>query len=1140
MALDFAILGPLEVRDGERAIQISGAKRRQALAILILRAGEVVSSEALIDALWGEDPPETAHKALQMHVVELRRLLGPDVIVTRPRGYLLRADPSQLDLARFEQMVDDARGAASPREKLRRLEAALALWRGAALADVEVPDTARGEVARLAELRLRANEDRIDARLATGDHAGAVAELETLVAEHPLREHLRTRLMLALYRTGRQADALAVFRDTRALLVDELGIEPGRELRELENRILAQDPSLEALPAAELAPVENLVGRERELERLVPILDGALAGRGAVVLLAGEAGIGKSRLAEALARLADTRGARVLVGRCWETGGAPAYWPWVQVLRGYIRMAGIGAIPASAEFTAILPELAGPRPVTDTTSEASRFRLFAAIAALLREAGSERPVAVFLDDLHVADPPSVLLLRFMAAELAQAPVLIVAAYRDDEVDATLGATLADLSREASVHRVALGGLDQAATALLLELTTGVAPDPALVAQVYARTDGNPLFGVEIGRLLAADGGQSDEPVPIPGGIMETILRRLEPRSARCRDVLTLASVLGREFAIDALAGVTELPEDGLLDILDEAESARLIGGVPGAAGRLRFSHMMVRDVLYRALSASRRLRLHRQVAEALEQLYARDLEPHLTEVAHHFLLAGPGVAAKAADYAARAGAQAATQQAYEDAAQHYGNALDVVHATGAADGGRVCELLLARGEALSRAGDEQAAKRVLREAAGRADQAGRPDLLGRAAVGYGGRIAWMRASSDPVLAPLLERALAAIGDEPSPTRVELLARLAAAYRDEVSHERSAMYADEALRTARALGDPRALVTAYEGWFHVVESPERVDESAAVADEVVALAESLDDKERAYSVHDYVLYMRWNFADRAGIDVQIDRLGRLAAQLRQPVQRWDFGTAQTLVALVEGRLEDAERLIAETFSVGRIAVCWNAEVSRRVALFVLRRYQGRLAELEDTIVRSVREYPALPRFACALAHLYAEIGRADAARAVVDELLTRDLAHEHVDAEWMFSMCVLADACAVAGSDAAATIYALLAPYEQRYAQAPAEAPFGSVARALGVLAHAVGRHDDAVCHFETAIEIERRMRARPWLAHAQHGLAEALLARGAPGDADRAGTLRADAREAYAVLGMERWAQRLGEPLATA
>ncbi|MFL5780460.1 MAG: ATP-binding protein [Thermoleophilaceae bacterium] len=1143
--MDFRILGPLEVAVDGGVVPLGGGKQRALLAVLLLHANEVLSSDRLIDSLWGERPPDTAAKALQVHVSQLRKALGPDVLRTQPPGYVLTVRDGQLDLSRFERLLAEA-GAEPDRARARELLGeALGLWRGQPLADVAYEPFAQSEIGRLEELRIAATEDRIDADLALGRDSALVGELESLIAAHPHRERPRAQLMRALYRAGRQAEALEAYRDARSALTGELGIEPSRELRELQEAILRQDPALDHVPPAPRAKAgpevsETFVGRAAELGVLLGALEDARAGRGRVVLVAGEPGIGKSRLADELLEAARSRDARVLVGRCWEAGGAPPYWPWVQALREYVRHAAPGELreqlgTAPGEVAGLLPELRDALPdlpAPDAAlSEGARFRLLEAVAAFLRAVAESRPLVVLLDDLHAADAESLLLLRFAAAQLA-APLLIVGCYRDTEVGADLDEALADLERRPAVQRVALAGLTEHDTARLLGLAMGRGPERELAERVQAGTQGNPLFATELGRLLATEGAVGDD-LPIPAGVSDAIGRRLRRQSDECRAVLAVASVMGREFDPDPIARVSGLGEDALFEALDEAASARLIDAVPGGGGRLRFSHILVRDALYETLPAPRRMRLHRATAEALEAAFASNPDPHLAELAHHYLEAGSAVAPKALDYARRAGEVAVRQHGYEEAARHYGSALRVIETTGAGDAQTACELQLALGDALSRSGSARESRAVLRDAADAADAAGRPDLLAPIALVYGGRFGWARASSDPELVPLLERALAAAGEGPSRERAMLTARLAAALRDEPLRERRVRLADEALAMAEAIGDPATLAHVLAGARTATEAPHLVSEGLAAARRVIALGEQIGDREKTFAGHDHALHLVWQLADRAAVDVELDALERLADELRQPARRWHVGTGRTMLALMEGRFDDAERLIGETLALGERAESWNAVVSYRLELFVLRRAQGRLAELAEVIERSVAEYPSLLRFRCALAHLDAEIGRDDAARAVLADLLARDLEHEHLDAEWVLAMVLLADPCAALGErDGAALLYDLLLPHEQAYAVAPVEAAFGSAARALGGLAAALERYDDAERHFQTAIEIEGRMRARPWLAHAQQGLADMLLARAATGDAERAEALLAEAGAAYRELGMDAWAAR--------
>jgi DNA-binding SARP family transcriptional activator len=508
--LEFRLLGPLEVHAEGRVLQIGGQRRRALLALLLLHANEVVSSDRLIEELWGERPPQAAATALQGHISRLRKLLNRDgtaeqILITRAPGYVLELEPDQLDLYRFERLREEARALRSVNDLAgasASLREALSLWRGPPLADLAYEPFAQGEAARLEELRLTALEERIEADLALGRHADLVSELEVLVAEHPFREGFCRQLMLALYRSGRQAEALEAYQRARRGLVDELGIEPGQPLRELEQAILRQDAALElaAEPAEAMAEPSRgaFVGRERELGELRRGLEDALRGRGGLYLLVGEPGIGKSRLAEELIAHAKARGARVLVGRCWEAGGAPAYWPWVQSLRAYVRgreaeelrvELGEGA-PDLAQLLPEIRELFPGLPAPQSPeSEGARFRLFDAASTFLKAAAQAGPVVLVFDDLHAADEPSLLLLRFLARELGDTRLLVVGAYRD--IDPTLSdplaPTLAELARERVTHRLVLDGFDEPPS----HSTSRSQPDVLLTPSSWTRSTARP-------------------------------------------------------------------------------------------------------------------------------------------------------------------------------------------------------------------------------------------------------------------------------------------------------------------------------------------------------------------------------------------------------------------------------------------------------------------------------------------------------------------------------------------------------------------------------------------------------------------------------------------------------------------------
>jgi DNA-binding SARP family transcriptional activator len=550
--MEFRILGPLEVLTHGRPLDLGGHKQTAVLALLLLAANRAVSRDAMIDALWEDDPPETAHKAVQVYVSHLRKLLGRERVETRAPGYLLRVEPGELDLDRFRRLHAEG-----------ELDQALALWRGPPLAEFARERFAQPEIARLEELHLACLEAHGERELARGAHAELVGELEGLVQEHPLREPLRAQLMLCLYRAGRQADALEAYRAARSALVDELGIEPGRRLRELHQSILEQDPGLDLAPATAAARRSQggaFVGRSSELAELVAGLDDAFAGRGCLCMLVGEPGIGKSRLAEELVGHAEARGAQVLVGRCWEAGGAPAYWPWVQSLRAYVRETGTELLRAQ---------------VGALEHEAARFRLFDATTQFLRSASENRPLVLVLDDLHAADAPSLLMLRNVARELGSTRMLVVGICRD--VDPVPGPALADMlaevGRERGSRRLQLAGLSESELADYVEVETAAR---VAVPELHDQTGGNPLFAGEIARLLSLEGRHS-----VPPNVRDVIARRLTHLSPACSQALVLASVLGREFALDVLARLSGLAEDDLLDLLDEAIAARVVSDVPG-------------------------------------------------------------------------------------------------------------------------------------------------------------------------------------------------------------------------------------------------------------------------------------------------------------------------------------------------------------------------------------------------------------------------------------------------------------------------------------------------------------------------------------------------------------------------------
>ena len=717
--MEFRLLGNLEVSVGGAPVEIGGTQPRTVLAMLLVAGGRIVPAESIIDALWGESPPASAAGTLQSYVSRLRRALVPGgargeaarVLVWDPPGYRLVVEPGALDAQRFEVLADQGRASlldGDPAGARRLLDEALALWRGPALLEFSHLDFAWGFAARLEERRLVATEDHIDAELRLGRHAAVVGELGELVATHPLREQFRHHLALALYRSGRQAEALRILDDARRTLRDQLGIDPGRPLVDLESAILAQDPALtaEATPqaappavgegggavdlgrpgtagpgttgTAEVAadtreatePAAGLVGRDVELRQAIAALDESRTGT-RVVLVEGEPGIGKTRLVEELAAQAAARGTEVHWGRAFEGGVAPALWPWLPPLRAL----------AAGNAARVPPEL-GDLVVTDGEPEVapqagpSRFRLFEAVAALIAQAAAERPVMLVLDDLQWADLPSLELLTFLAGHLTGEPVLVACTVRELEVgrnDAVVEA-LAALTRAHATRRITLRGLSHVATAALVATAAGREVEPEVTAAIQHRAEGNPFFATELARLVVAERDRDDAlgavsaGGSVPAGVRDVVRRRIALLPEPTVRLLQIAAVVGRDVALDLLVNASGDDLEAVLDGIDPAVVHRLLGPVPDRLGTFRFAHALVREVLADDVSALRRARIHLRVAEAIEAT-AGDQDDDSAEIlAEHLWAAAPiGLGQRAAVALERAAEVAARRYAFEAA-----------------------------------------------------------------------------------------------------------------------------------------------------------------------------------------------------------------------------------------------------------------------------------------------------------------------------------------------------------------------------------------------------------------------------------------------------------------------------------------
>lgn len=894
-------------------------------------------------------------------------------------------------------------------------------------------------------------------------------------------------------------------------------------------------------------------GRERELDALCSRLDTAIAGIGGLLLLIGEPGIGKTRMAQELAATAELRGARVLWGRCFEGEGAPAFWPWVQIIRADIGGRGPAALlatmgPGAADIAAIVPDLRQrlpdlPEPPLLEPKQA-RFRLFDSVTTFLKNAAQTQPLVLILDDLHWADTPSLLLLQFLARELEGVRLLVVGTYRHTEVKHQLSPSVAGPSHQPASHSIFLEGLAEQDVARIIRSAAGSEPSAALVATVYEKTGGIPFFVNEVVRLLAAQGHlarpwvAAGGSITIPRSVRQLILERLDRQSRACNRVLSIAAVIGREFGLDALTRVHDLAEDPLLEALEEAEQAHLIAAVPpmpGTLGRYSFVHALVQETIYEELPSTQRIRLHQQVGEALQGLWRTDVEPHLAQLAHHFFRAAVGGGtSRAVAYARQAGDRALASLAYETGLRHYQMALEALELREPVDEELRCDLLLALGEAQTKAGEPHTARESFRRAAGIARVLASPPRLAHAALGFEEALlasGTARLSPNDPSTALLEHALSALGGGDDALRARLMAALSKALYFAGSRERGGSLSRQALETARRVGDMATLGIALNARWIALSDPDNLQERLAVATELGRVAEEADNREMALDCHQNRIAVFLEVGDMRAVDAEIGAFARMAVQLRLPHCLWRTLALQAMRALLAGRFEEGERLAQQALASGERAQTRNAVLLFAIQVFALCTEQGRLGELEVAVRNLVEEYPLIPAFRCLLALVDSQLGHEADARRALDRLAVNDFVDLPRDFRYLAATSLLSELCARLGdARRAGVLYELLLPYAQRNGVwgTWAVACTGSVSRYLGLLATTMGCREKAVAHFEDALAMDTAIGAQPFVARTQRDYAAVLLACGGPSNRDKVLALVDRALEAGQRLGMAR------------
>lgn len=907
-------------------------------------------------------------------------------------------------------------------------------------------------------------------------------------------------------------------------------------------------PSAEAPRApAPLPPWQLFVGRARELQELAAVADDLRRGRGRLVLVTGEAGIGKTRLAEETALRAAAAGARVIWGQCWEAGGAPAYWPWSQVLR---RLASAGGDAAWQAWGAGLGEALAPLAPEPTApdaprgdAEAARFAAFDAAARLLRRAATDQPLLVVLEDLHAADLPSLLLLEFIAGELDDVPLAVIGTHRpvDAEQRGAVGTALGRLARAAL--RVPLAGLTAADVAALIAAGGGAAPVD-LVTAVHDATAGNPLFVVETARALhvAHPAGLADLPreqLRITGGVRDALRPRLALLGPDGRALLELAAVFGDQADLADLQLASGAPLAAVRDAVREGLAAGVLADTAAAAHGVAFRHALLRDVLYDDLPPPRRRALHRAAGDALAQRHAADPGPHLAALAHHFRegAADAATLARALAYTEQAARRAAALCADEEAATAYRQALDLLARQAPADTARRGLLQVELGEALTRLGEHEDARGALRAAAATARARGDGALLGRAALGCAERdMGIPHRGADAEVVALCEEALAILPPTDSALRVRLQARAAVERALGDDPDRTVATCAAAVAMARRLGDQTALAHALSAHHFALWRLDLPGDRLAMASEIVAIGTAAGDDELVAQGRTWRLYDHMRAGDAVRVDEEIAALSELAERLRRPRYRWIASNARAMRALWQGRFADAEAEIEAALAFANRIEDPAMRLNPSIQLFVLRREQGRIGEQELPTRLAAARFPDSPVPQTFFALLCVELGRLDEARAAFAALAAHDF--EDLRRERRLGVLpYLSEVCAALGdAPRAARLATLLARYAELVVPYSSSLCLGVGAHPLALLAETMGRLDEARAFAELAVARHATMDAPPWLARSRLLLARLLHRAG--DDPQRARELAAAAQSGAAALGMRDVAAGAAELLA--
>ena len=1147
MVVRIRVLGALALEvDGAAASPPAGRPAQALLGWLALHPGIHARSE-VAGRLWPDVLESSARASLRNALSGVRRALGPTadrVLIAGRETVGLAGEPEAwVDASAFDALISAGEH-----------EQALALCAGDLLAGLgEDWVLAARDVYR--ECRGRALAMLADGAASAGDFEQAIRYSRERVALDPFDEPAHRDLIGRLAVSDR-AGAITLYERLAERLRRELGVAVSPQTRALADRVRGGEldhpvappcvpgsgGAAPALPRALLARrlATEFVGRADALARLRALWAEVVAGEQRLAVVAGEPGIGKTRLVTEFAATVQATGAGVLYGRAEEDVLLP-YQPFVDAVRGAVEW-GV-AVPDPDTLAAIVPGLMHRSPRSAISPEdpaAGPLRLFEAVRGSLETAATARPLLLVLDDLHWADRPTLRLLAYLAKRQL-APTLLLGAYRHTELThgAPLFELLADLRRDVAVEEITLEGLGSGDVAALLAQTMRQPPDEPLLARVHAQTAGNPFFIEELsGHLRAsADAALAADPIEIPANIQQAVAHRVARLGSHTVALLTAGAVLGPEFDLELAAELEGLPLDPALGALEHAVRGGLILEVPGAPGRFTFAHALVRDVLAGSITAARRARLHALAATALEPYAQRDPERHLADLVQH-ALEGASLAddpLRAAELAQQAAARASSAYAYEQSAKLLERALIVLRRTGA-DRARETAVLCSLGDALQRSGNHDEATTILNEAVELTHRVDDPQLLARATLAIGG-LGVTILEVDRALVARLQTALVALGDRDEELRARLLARLSVELTYDPDEGLRKSISLKAVESARRSGAPAALAAALSARHVALSHPEHTTTRLQTATEMLAVARRAGDRELALQARNWRVADLFELGDGARVQTELDAYAALAADVRLSSYSWYVALWRATVAVLAGRLDEGRALAERARSLGRRAGDGNADVffqtHRYMSWLADERYEEWVDEALAFTEEKIQRSPAGLAYLAGMATVFAATHREDDARRAIEIVAADDFATVPRDMNWLSTIASAAEACATLGDTRRArTVRSLLEPYADRMVIAARAAYHqGSVTYFLARLAAAVGDRAAADELYGDATQRDERAGAAIWVVRDQWRHAELLFP--ARADRDRAHRLLERAHTGAKDCGLERILARI-------